>query len=98
MNPFPGLDPLNVKLMKDILSERQRDGATIVFSTHILSDVEEMCERIALISDGELLLFGDLADIRRERGVRSVQVESTGIPEKLKDAHARVLPRRRARI
>ena len=37
-----------------------------MFSTHIMSDVEEMCERIALISDGRLLLFGDLADIRRQ--------------------------------
>ncbi len=90
--PFSGLDPLNVKLMKDILAERQQDGATIMFSTHILSDVEEMCERIALISDGQLLLFGDLAEIRRERGVRSVQVQSTGIPDELSSAHSRVLP------
>jgi len=90
--PFSGLDPLNVRLMKEILAERQQEGATVMFSTHIMSDVEEMCERIALISDGHLLLFGDLADIRRERGAKSVQVQSSAIPERLKKAYSRVLP------
>ncbi len=81
--PFSGLDPLNVRLMKQILTEHRRDGATIMFSTHIMSDVEEMCERIVLLSDGKVLLFGELAAIRRERGVRAVQVQATGIPEDL---------------
>jgi len=90
--PFAGLDPLNVRLMKEILSEHREDGATIMFSTHIMSDVEEMCERIALISDGELLLFGDLGYIRRERGIKSVQVQAAGIPDNLKDDHSRTLP------
>ena len=49
--PFAGLDPLNVELMKDLLRERQRAGASVMFSTHIMSDVEELCERVALISD-----------------------------------------------
>jgi ABC-2 type transport system ATP-binding protein len=90
--PFAGLDPLNVQLMKQLLSEQQRAGATVMFSTHIMSDVEEMCERIALISDGRLLLFGDLGDIRRERGVRSVQVQAAGIPEDLRDGRQKVFP------
>ena len=89
--PFAGLDPLNVQLMKGILVERQRAGATIMFSTHVMSDVEEMCERIALISEGKLLLFGDLDDIRRERGVKSVQVKAAGIPEELRADDMRVL-------
>lgn len=90
--PFAGLDPLNVQLMKQILSEHQEAGATVMFSTHIMSDVEEMCERIALISDGDMLLFGDLGEIRRERGVKSVQVQAAGIPDELRDDHPRVLP------
>jgi ABC-2 type transport system ATP-binding protein len=90
--PFSGLDPLNVKLMKQILVEHQRTGTTIMFSTHIMADVEEMCERIALIADGTLLLFGDLAEIRRERGVKSVQVQATAIPEELRDDHLKRLP------
>ncbi|MCJ7604757.1 MAG: DUF4162 domain-containing protein, partial [Dehalococcoidales bacterium] len=90
--PFSGLDPLNVRLMKEMLIEHQRAGATIMFSTHVMSDVEEMCERIALISDGNLLLFGNLGDIRRERGAKSVQVRAAGVPEDLRGGHMKVLP------
>jgi ABC-2 type transport system ATP-binding protein len=89
--PFSGLDPLNVQLMKEMLIERRRAGATIMFSTHVMSDVEEMCERIALISEGNLLLFGNLGDIRRERGVRSVQVKAAGIPDELRNDNMKVL-------
>jgi len=89
--PFSGLDPLNVNLMKEMLLERQRDGATIMFSTHVMSDVEEMCERIALISDGDLLLFGNLGDIKRERGARTVQVRAAGVPDELMTANMRTL-------
>ena len=52
--PFSGLDPMNVRLMKDVLGECKQRGATVVFSTHILPDVEEMCERVALIDDGHV--------------------------------------------
>jgi ABC-2 type transport system ATP-binding protein len=90
--PFSGLDPLNVQLMKEMLIERQRDGATIMFSTHVMSDVEEMCQRIALISDGNLLLFGDLGEIRRARGVKSVQVKAAGVPEELRQDQMNALP------
>jgi len=89
--PFAGLDPLNVRLMKQILSEYRQAGTTIMFSTHIMSDVEEMCERIALISDGRLLLFGDLSAIKRERGIASVQVQAEAIPEELREDRFRVL-------
>ena len=90
--PFAGLDPLNVQLMKQILLDHQRQGTTVVFSTHIMADVEEMCERIVLISDGRLLLFGDLGDIKRARGVASVLVQADGIPEELRGHPHRVLP------
>jgi ABC-2 type transport system ATP-binding protein len=83
--PFSGLDPLNVELMKEMLSERQRAGATIMFSTHIMSDVEELCDRVALIAEGRLLLFGDLAEIKRQRGANSVQVQARRIPDDLAD-------------
>jgi ABC-2 type transport system ATP-binding protein len=90
--PFSGLDPLNVHLMKQMLLEHQQAGTTIMFSTHVMADVEEMCERIALIAEGKLLLFGDLGEIRRERGVKSVQVMADGIPDELRNDHPKVLP------
>jgi ABC-2 type transport system ATP-binding protein len=90
--PFSGLDPLNVQLMKQILLEHQRDGAAVMFSTHIMADVEEMCERIVLIAEGTLLLFGDLGEIRRQRGVKSVQVMADGTPDELRNDHPKLLP------
>jgi ABC-2 type transport system ATP-binding protein len=88
--PFSGLDPLNVELMKEMLSERQRAGATIMFSTHIMSDVEELCQRVALIAEGRLLLLGDLAEIKRQRGANSVQVQAERIPDSLTNARKEV--------
>jgi len=88
--PFAGLDPLNVNLMKEMLLERQRAGATIMFSTHIMSDVEELCERVALIAEGRLLLLGELAEIKRQRGANSVQVQARGIPDDLADGRNEV--------
>ena len=88
--PFAGLDPLNVQLMKEMLSERQRAGATIMFSTHIMSDVEELCERVALIAEGRLLLLGDLAEIKRQRGANSVQVQAGRIPDDLPDGQKEI--------
>ena len=90
--PFSGLDPLNVTLMKEMLAERQRAGATVMFSTHIMSDVEELCERVALISDGRLLLYGNLAEIKRRRGASAVEVEANGVPADLAGASSRTLP------
>ena len=83
--PFSGLDPLNVELIKELLLERQRAGMTIMFSTHIMSDVEQMCERVALIADGRLLLHGDLAEIKRQRGANSVHVKARRTPDDLVD-------------
>ena len=81
--PFSGLDPLNVERMKEMLFERQRDGATIMFSTHIMSDVEELCDRVALVADGHLLLFGNLTEIKRQRGANAVLVQAPRVPEAL---------------
>ncbi len=84
--PFAGLDPLNVQLMKEMLAIEQARGATVIFSTHVLSDVEEMSERIALIADGRMILFGDLAEIKRSRGANSVVVETPSHPAGLPGA------------
>ncbi len=84
--PFSGLDPLNVQLMKEILGSEQARGATVIFSTHVLSDVEEMSERVALIADSKLILFGDLNEIRRSRGANAVVVEAPSHPEDLPGA------------
>lgn len=79
--PFSGLDPLNVQLMKEMLAAERNRGATVIFSTHVLSDVEEMCDNVALITDNRLLLFGDLASIKRSRGANAVLVDAPSHPD-----------------
>ena len=79
--PFAGLDPLNVELMKEIIREEQGRGASIIFSTHIMSDVEELCERVLLIDAGTTLLYGSLIELKRSRGTRTVKIAANRRPE-----------------
>jgi ABC-2 type transport system ATP-binding protein len=79
--PFSGLDPLNVQLMKEIIREQQSRGAATVFSTHQMSDVEELCERVLVLTDGRTLLYGDLAEAKRARGTRNVRIAADRRPE-----------------
>ena len=81
--PFAGLDPLNVQLMKEILREQQARGAAVIFSTHQMPDVEELCERVLLINDGQALLYGRLAELKRARGSRSVRITAERQPESI---------------
>ncbi|MCH8066910.1 MAG: ATP-binding cassette domain-containing protein [Chloroflexi bacterium] len=72
--PFGGLDPLNVVLMKEIVREEQARGAAVIFSTHIMSDVEELCERAVLISDGRMLVYGPILEMKQARASRTITV------------------------
>jgi ABC-2 type transport system ATP-binding protein len=64
--PFSGLDPINANLIKDEMIALKDKGTTIIFSTHRMESVEEMCEDIALINNGEIILQGNIKQIRRE--------------------------------
>jgi ABC-2 type transport system ATP-binding protein len=67
--PTAGLDPLGrhhlLGLIRRLVAE---DGVTVLFSTHILSDVEEVCQRVAVLHHGRLLASGDLADLKARHG------------------------------
>ena len=78
--PFSGLDPLNVQVMKEFIREQQQRGAAIIFSSHDMEDVEEMCERVALISSGRVLLYGALDDLKRARGIQNIRVTAPQEP------------------
>ncbi len=62
--PFSGLDPINTRLIKDEILNLNRKGSTILFSTHRMEQVEELCERIVLIHEGKNVLNGRVADVR----------------------------------
>jgi ABC-2 type transport system ATP-binding protein len=76
--PFSGLDPVNTQLAKDLMLELRQQGVTIIMSTHIMHQVEEMCNRIVLINQGRNVLYGDLAQIQREYSGHAVRVKVAG--------------------
>ena len=61
--PMSGLDPIGRRLVRDIILGLKKEGKTVLFSTHILSDAEALCDRVALLRGGELVRVGDLAGI-----------------------------------
>ena len=75
--PFSGLDPVNTRVMKDVVVDIARGGRTVLFSTHIMDQAERMCDRIVIIARGEKVVDGAVADIKREVGTRHVQVTFT---------------------
>ena len=75
--PFSGLDPLNTKTLKDILLELSGKGTTIIMSTHQMDEVERMCDRILMLNDGKMVLYGSLDEIRQQFGL-SIEVRYRG--------------------
>jgi len=76
--PFSGLDPVNVEVLKDIILEFHHKGHTIVFSTHMMEQVEKLCQKICLINDGRRILEGPLADVKKSYGHNSVTMRFEG--------------------
>ncbi|MBI3746335.1 MAG: DUF4162 domain-containing protein, partial [Chloroflexi bacterium] len=76
--PFVGLDPVNVSLLKEAFEEMRRRGTTLIFSTHQMEMVEELCEAIAIIDAGRLILGGPIRDVRRSTGRRVVRIGVEG--------------------
>lgn len=84
--PFSGLDPVNSQILKDIISELIKDNKLVIFSSHQMSYVEEFCEEIALINKGEIVLTGNLKEIKREYGKNRVTLSSMDLnPNELKE-------------
>ena len=72
--PFSGFDPVNANLIKDEILELQKQGATIIFSTHRMESVEELCDHIALIHKSNKLIEGKLSDVKRKFKTNSFEV------------------------
>lgn len=62
--PFSGLDPVNTQMIKNEIQNLKENGVTIIFSTHRMEQVEEICEEIALINNGKVILNGDVKEIK----------------------------------
>jgi ABC-2 type transport system ATP-binding protein len=76
--PFAGLDPINVNLLKDIMLELKNKGATLIFSTHMMEHAEKLCDYICLIDQGEKVLDGKLFDIKAQFGKNTIMLNLDG--------------------
>jgi ABC-2 type transport system ATP-binding protein len=83
--PFSGFDPINANLIKDEIIRLRENGATIIFSTHNMSSVEELCDHIALINKANKILDGTVKEIKNTYKTNSYQVELTGFNKLLKE-------------
>lgn len=73
--PFVGLDPKAVFDMKNIMKEMAKDGKTIFFSTHILDVAEKLCDRVAIIKNGDIVKIGKMKDIKKDTSLEQVFLE-----------------------
>jgi ABC-2 type transport system ATP-binding protein len=76
--PFTGLDPVNLTLIKDLVGELRDQGKTIILSTHQMHQVELLADKILLISKGQKVLYGSLLELRRQFSPNSVHIEVAG--------------------
>jgi ABC-2 type transport system ATP-binding protein len=84
--PFSGFDPINANMLKNEILELKKKGSTIIFSTHNMGSVEELCDHISLINKSRVILDGQISDIKGEYKTNSFEIEYNGDPEKLRNA------------
>jgi ABC-2 type transport system ATP-binding protein len=87
--PFTGLDPNGARRVREIVYEENDRGTTVFFSSHVLGQVAVVCDRIGVLSNGELVAEGAVSDLRSEADVTDELVfETTGVPDDLSGVEA----------
>jgi ABC-2 type transport system ATP-binding protein len=81
--PFAALDPVNTQLLKESILELRSQGKSVILSTHMMNQVEELCDRILMINKGQAVLYGSLAEIKSRYRNNSVFLECDRLPEGL---------------
>jgi ABC-2 type transport system ATP-binding protein len=76
--PFAGLDPVNTRLVKEILEEQRQAGKSIIMSTHQMFQVEALCNRIVLIDHGRTVLYGAVSEVKRNFAGNAITLEGQG--------------------
>jgi ABC-2 type transport system ATP-binding protein len=76
--PFTGLDPINVRLLKEAFLAMRDRGKTLIFSTHQMETVEELCESIAIVDAGRVVVHGPVRDVKRAMGRRMLRLATEG--------------------
>ena len=73
--PFTGLDPVNVEMFKEAIYELQKDGCSIIFSSHQMEHIERFCEKLIILVKGKVVLEGYLKDIKKEYSKKNIHIE-----------------------
>ena len=76
--PFSGLDPINTNLLKEIILEMKNEGKVVIFSTHLMEFAEKMCDSIAMIDKGKIILNGKLSEIKEKYASKNVSLNYQG--------------------
>lgn len=76
--PFAGLDPVNTNLLKDIILEMKEKGKVIIFSTHLMDFAEKLCDHLAMIDHGKIIVKGKLSEIKAKYSQRNVSITFEG--------------------
>lgn len=81
--PFAGLDPVNTKLLKEFILELRSQGKSIILSTHMMNQVEELSDRILMINKGHVVLYGSLVEIKSRYQNNSIFLECDRLPDEI---------------
>ncbi len=79
--PFSGLDPINTELLKELIGELKDQGKCVILSTHMMNQVEELCDRVLMIHKGRVVLYGRLDEVEAGYQGNSVIVQCDRLPE-----------------
>jgi len=74
--PTKGFDPVNRRLLMDIIEEHQQKGATVIFVTHQMEEVERLCDRVILLKDGAAQVYGTIDEIKEQAGGMTIEIVS----------------------
>ncbi len=76
--PFSGLDPINIELVKDLILEMKKKGVTIIFSTHLMAYAEKIIDSVVMINNGKKVIDGNLAEVKAKFGTKFVKLNYDG--------------------
>ncbi len=82
--PFSGLDPVNRDVMRDTIQQMKREGRSVIFSTHVMEQAEQLCDHVMMIHRGRLQFAGDLTEVK-SRGRRGIHLDYQGDGDQLKE-------------
>jgi ABC-2 type transport system ATP-binding protein len=77
--PMSGLDPIGRREIRDLIAELRVNGKTVFFCTHILSDIETLCDRVAILKKGTLAHYGTIEQLRQQSGVKNIEITLSGV-------------------